>query len=234
MADKVSVEQAMRGGCPVMHKGDAAAAGGSEAGSSCPVMRGDKVNPDNLMLLEEKQKPTEGQKMPLPTERVKSTIPRAEFLAPHQTGDAKVWEYPSEQMFYNAMKRKGWKPQEEDMPTVVKIHNMVNERSWEQVMIWEKMHPETADKVKLKRFMGRPDDLSPKARLRQLLGYKPPFDRHDWIVDRDGKEVRYVIDFYNGHTTDERAGFYVDARPAVDDVGSFVDRVRMNFRKIFQ
>ena len=25
-----------------------------------------------------------------------------------------------------------------------------------------------------------------------------PFDRHDWIVEReDGKEVRYVIDFYS-------------------------------------
>jgi hypothetical protein len=23
-----------------------------------------------------------------------------------------------------------------------------------------------------------------------------PFDRHDWIVDRCGREVRYVIDFY--------------------------------------
>ena len=23
-----------------------------------------------------------------------------------------------------------------------------------------------------------------------------PFDRHDWFVDRDGCEVRYVIDYY--------------------------------------
>jgi hypothetical protein len=29
-----------------------------------------------------------------------------------------------------------------------------------------------------------------------LCRHEPPFDRHDWIVDRDGKEVRYVIDFY--------------------------------------
>lgn len=27
-----------------------------------------------------------------------------------------------------------------------------------------------------------------------------PFDRHDWIVDRCGREVRYVIDFYDGGT----------------------------------
>ena len=41
--------------------------------------------------------------------------------------------YPSEQMFYNAMKRKGWKPSEGDMKTVVSIHNAVNERAWSEV-----------------------------------------------------------------------------------------------------
>jgi hypothetical protein len=28
------------------------------------------------------------------------------------------------------------------------------------------------------------------------VGRPLPFDRHDWYVDRCGKEVRYVIDFY--------------------------------------
>ena len=51
---------------------------------------------------------------------------------------------------------------------------------------------------RLARFVGRPKDLSPKARFLNLLGYRLPFDRHDWFVDRCGKErVRYVIDFYN-------------------------------------
>ena len=27
-----------------------------------------------------------------------------------------------------------------------------------------------------------------------------PFDRHDWLVDRCGREVRYIIDFYDGGT----------------------------------
>ena len=31
-----------------------------------------------------------------------------------------------------------------------------------------------------------------------FLGFKLPFDRHDWVVDRCGKDVRYIIDFYNG------------------------------------
>ena len=41
--------------------------------------------------------------------------------------------YPSEQMFYNAMKRKGWSPSEHDMQSVVAIHNGVNERAWSEV-----------------------------------------------------------------------------------------------------
>lgn len=41
---------------------------------------------------------------------------------------SQVWVYPSEQMFYNAMKRKGWTPAEDDMAAVVAIHN-AGERS---------------------------------------------------------------------------------------------------------
>lgn len=48
---------------------------------------------------------------------------------------------------------------------------------------------------------GRP--CSPLARLRSWLTGELPFDRHDWVVDRCGKEVRYVIDFY---FYDDKAG----------------------------
>ena len=46
---------------------------------------------------------------------------------------------------------------------------------------------------RLKRFMGRPQEYSPKARLLNFLGYKLPFDRHDWIVDRCGREVKHLF-----------------------------------------
>jgi hypothetical protein len=36
----------------------------------------------------------------------------------------------------------------------------------------------------------------------RTCSYKGLFDRHDWYVDRCGKEVRYVIDFYQGHSSD--------------------------------
>eukprot|EP00960_Hanusia_phi_P044657 756755-Hanusia_phi.AAC.4 len=69
----------------------------------------------------------------------------------------------------------------------------------------------------LLKFQGKPDKLSPKARIQGLLGYKPPFDRHDWIVDRCGKQVRYVIDFYSGKPiADKAVSYYLDVRPALD------------------
>jgi len=69
-------------------------------------------------------------------------------------------------------------------------------------------------------FRGDSRKLSPKARWNILLGYQRPFDRHDWVVDRCGMKVRYVIDYYTGRM-DGRTGnpfsFYIDARPALDN-----------------
>jgi cytochrome c heme-lyase len=56
------------------------------------------MNPNNAMPADlHKQLPSPGQTRPLSTERVVSTIPKK---------DGSKWEYPSPQMFYNAMKRK--------------------------------------------------------------------------------------------------------------------------------
>lgn len=44
---------------------------------------------------------------------------------------------------------------------------------------------------------------SPLARVRSWMTSELPFDRHDWVIDRCGKEVRYVIDFY---FYDDKAG----------------------------
>ena len=102
-------------------------------------------------------------------------------------------------MFYNAMERKGHDPSEELMPVVVGMHNAVNERSWGQLLEWERtLHPETAESVRLKRFHGDATNISPKvahavapspgalsdgmlpppqARLRSFMGAALPFDR---------------------------------------------------------
>jgi|SRR5216684_6887673 len=49
--------------------------------------------------------------------------------------------------------------------------------------------------------------------------YTPPFDRHDWIVDRCGTRVRYVIDFYAGRPLPgtSHVSFFLDVRPALDN-----------------
>jgi len=98
---------------------------------------------------------------------------------------------------------------------------------------------------KLIRFMGRPKEMTPKAAFIQIMGKiypsafayvhssvwmvwielmitrtEPPFDRHDWFVQREykgqKKEVRYVIDYYSGppEPTGEPV-FYLDVRPAL-------------------
>ena len=56
--------------------------------------------------------------------------------------------------------------------------------------MWEQLHCNKCKAVKLKKFMGRPKDHSPKARILHLMGYKLPFDRHDWVVDRCGQDIR--------------------------------------------
>lgn len=59
-----------------------------------------------------------------------------------------------------------------------------------------------------------------------------PFDRHDWVVDRDGHEVRYVIDFYSGQPEPGRPlSVYLDVRPALDSVDGVLDRLRWQFHE---
>ncbi|KAI9771278.1 MAG: Cytochrome c1 heme lyase [Geoglossum simile] len=55
------------------------------------------------------------------------------------------WIYPSEEMFFNAMRRKQYDPQAEDMRTIVPIHNAVNERAWKEIREWE--HGRGAEKL---------------------------------------------------------------------------------------
>lgn len=61
-----------------------------------------------------------------------------------------------------------------------------------------------------------------------LLRYELPFDRHDWIVDRCGKEVRYVIDYYDGEIDKDTYRFSIlDVRPAFDSLGAVWDRMKV-------
>lgn len=144
-------------------------------------------------------------------------------------------------MFWNAMLRKGWRWKDDelnptDMDHIIKIHNANNEQAWLEVLKWEALHchecmnPKLVLKLlsfyfgvftckcfRLKSFGGKATQYSPRARIRQLLGYELPFDRHDWIVDRCGKDVRYIIDYYDGGELNNKYQFAIlDVRPAMD------------------
>jgi len=224
-------------GCPV--HGEGAGNGGARPKPVYDVY-GREVDPTNNMpKLPQTMAP--GQTKPLPTERVRSTIPKG--------GTDETWLYPSEQQFYNALHRKGKADgvTEDDMDAVIRVHNTVNEKTWRHVLEWESLHASSEPPpVTLSRFTGRPQELSPLARLRVALGHAPPYDRHDWIVDRDGREVRYVIDYYHDearvpldrqprslqdvgaiHST------ILEVRPALDSLEAAVDRfVRMPLRRL--
>ena len=85
------------------------------------------------------QQPSLGQPFLLPTDRQKSTIPRG--------GTEETWVYPSPQMFWNAMLRKGWRWEKDnlsqtDMDHIIRIHNTNNEEAWEEILKWEAFHSE--------------------------------------------------------------------------------------------
>jgi len=206
--------------------------------SECPVQEardqvlvpvpedGNKMDLTNHMS-PTNQLPSPDQPFPLPTDRQKSSIPNP------ATGQN--WVYPSQQMFWNAMKRKGWQwgPEDinaKDMEQIIKIHNANNEKAWEEVLKWERMHLKECPNPQLKSFGGKAQDYSPRARIRGWMGYQMPFDRHDWIIDRCGTEVRYIIDYYDGagdhiHSSDKLAA--LDVRPALDSREAVWDRMKV-------
>ena len=135
-------------------------------------------------------------------------------------------------MFYNSLVRKGKADDctEDDMASVVAVHNGMNEDTWRRVLTWERLHRDECANPMLLRFRGRPDDWSPLAYARYLLsaGKDKPFDRHDWWIDRNGRQVRYVIDYYFDEAKAGTAGqFDLVVRPAADSAESVLDRVKM-------
>jgi len=165
----------------------------------------------------------------LDTSRVTSSIPRA---------SGGNWEYPSEAQFFAAMARKNHNPQASDMSAVVPIHNAVNERAWFHVLDWETGRGgEACGGIKLVTFKGLPNQLSLRARWKTLWGYQAPFDRHDWVVDRCGVKMRYIIDFYTGKGSSNpmspNMSFYLDCRPALDNWEGVKMRTSRFWSRIF-
>ncbi|XP_019524953.2 holocytochrome c-type synthase [Aedes albopictus] len=221
--------------CPMHNKDRAAAAVQKEKPvlvSECPVKHDDSdINPLNMMP-PMNQNPAPDQPFALPKDRQVSSIPKVT-----EDGRQEFWVYPSQQMFWNAMLRKGWRWQKDDlkpkdMDDIIKIHNANNEQAWQEVLKWEALHARECGNPKLKSFGGKATEYSPRARFRSWLGYELPFDRHDWIVDRCGKDVRYIIDYYDGGMVDDKYKFaLLDVRPAMDSPENVWDRMKVCYMR---
>jgi cytochrome c heme-lyase len=153
-----------------------------------------KLNPLNFMPTNISQSRAANQAVDLPLERETSSIPR---------GDADTnWEYPSPQQMYNAMLRKGYDDTPQDaVESMVAVHNFLNEGAWAEIVEWERrfgkglVHgwqickwgenaavsdagqmsdSDDVSKPRLLRFQGRPDQMTPKARILQILGQVYP------------------------------------------------------------
>lgn len=159
-----------------------------------PSRTSSKLNPLNWMPFELSQSRATDQRTHLPLERTISSIPR---------GDSDSnWEYPSPQQMYNAMLRKGFDDTpEDDVESMVAVHNFLNEGAWHEIEAWEErfsrglshgwqmcsMGEEESErrrasstvaatdeqanlKPKLIRFQGRPNEITPKARMWAFMG----------------------------------------------------------------
>lgn len=190
------------------------------AKSACPVdhnSRSSWVNKVQISAVTDEAIETTGadtikpSTVDLPVEREISSIPR--------TDSNSNWIYPSQKQFYDAMKRKNWDPLAEDMNSIVPIHNTVNERCWKHILNWERNNILEADKkcggITLTSFKGDSKKLTPRAWFNNFfLGKDLPFDRHDWIINRCGVKVDYVIDFY-GNVADSTV--FLDVRPKINN-----------------
>lgn len=123
------------GGCPVVAAGSDNLK--KKPSSTGPVYNvySQEIDPTNMMP-PANQEPAPGQQVPLSKERVVSNIPKG--------GTEGTWLYPSPQMFWNSLVRKGKTDgvQENDIDVVVAIHNEMNERTWQQVVHWESKYKE--------------------------------------------------------------------------------------------
>lgn len=205
-----------------------------------------KYNPLNYMFSDLSQDRAENQTIALPTEREPSTIPKGngegnwEYPSPQQMynallrkgyTDTDVTAVESMVSVHNFLNEGAW-------AEIVEWERRFGQglkKGWEMCRRGEEgaladkwKREEEVPQPKLLRFMGRPKEMTPKAAMIQVMGWiypsafgtEPPFDRHDWFVQRDyngqKKEVRYVIDYYSGdpEPTGEPV-FYLDVRPAV-------------------
>nr|CAD7396775.1 unnamed protein product [Timema poppensis] len=90
------------------------------------------------------------------------------------------------------------------------------QEAWHEVLKWEALHAKECTDPKLKRFGGKATEYSPRARIRHWMGC--------------GKEVRYIIDYYDGPIHPGSYSFAIlDVRPAMDSWENCWDRMKVAY-----
>jgi len=152
------------------------------------------------------------------------------------SNDGSGWLNPSAGQLYRSLKRKNKPIDYSDALDVAAVHAMVTSSTWDAIMEYEELHSTSCESPKLARFHGMDGIYSVKAKLRHYLLRQPwPYDRHDWVVNRCGEEVRYIIDYYAypGAEDDEEM-YTIDARPAPSNLRNIFDRVRLGLHKLLR
>merc|ERR1712129_170564 len=170
------------------------------------------------------------------------------------------WLNPSANQLYRSLARKDKAIEHEDSLSVAAVHAIVTQQTWDGIMVYENLHSKQCPTPKLARFEGKDGIYSPKARMfHYFMGLPWPYDRHDWTVDRCGKEVEYVIDYYaipvtteknkqfveeseskkeseselyDAYIEDENVDFMytIDARPKFNSFGNVMDRMKIAYK----
>jgi cytochrome c heme-lyase len=178
----------------VPHGNTASSSTGQEAAAQPGLLS--KLNPLNYMFHSISQEAAPNQTVVLPTTRDESSIPKG-------TGDGN-WEYPSPQQMYNALLRKGYTDTDATaVESMVAVHNFLNEGAWAEIVDWERRFgkglsrgwqvsrrgeanaPLELRRIEaregnppqvpaLMRFQGRPQDMTPKAAMLQVMGWLYP------------------------------------------------------------
>ena len=144
---------------------------------------------------------------------------------------------------YNAMLRKGYDDTPEDaVESMVAVHNFLNEGAWAEIVAWEQRFSkglgkgweacargeegfgesavarEGASQPKLLRFMGRPGDVTPKARVLGFMGWVWPA-RFGCVVDDASCALQNADDLVG------------ESRPSIAMIGTCRDSRRKDNHK---
>ncbi|MES1913039.1 MAG: hypothetical protein MHM6MM_005272 [Cercozoa sp. M6MM] len=187
-------------------------------------------------------------------------IPEAKIPATGRgnSADGQSWENPSASQLFRALRRRGKDVESSDAASVANAHEVVTQMTWDGIMQFEDMHKDECAEPKLARFQGTAFSLSAllgicpcdwmhagmwghtsiyeriaDLKARFVYGHTEgikSFDRHDWWVDRCGREVRYIIDYYTFEDWHGNMGYSVDVNPA-PTLHGFIDLARFKFRQ---